>query len=260
MLIAVLQLFLLNVLLIWQGGLRVLLNGLLIHNPLIPLSMPQVILLSRQHSTLRLRRKVKVKPSRGQRLAQPEEGQGELMTILRWRRDGVLILSLTAKHKLLDNFALHRPGISSKTLGLRENNKLGNLLKRSDPNTEQGSRYIASVLLPQNQPPKRPNGGLQILWRTIIQGKPQKHKPTFMVEEKGTVVPCIIVTDRGESSVQILLGTKKNQVIPLQHTTELHQHLSKMWALNGADTNPLMLNKVFSDHIPNRREQDLVLR
>jgi hypothetical protein len=147
-LVAELQFFLLNVLLLWQKGLWVLLKGLLIHNPLVPLSMAQIILLSRQHSTRRLRRKVKVKPCRRQWLTQPEEGQGKLMSILGGRRDGVLILSLSAKHELLNNFTLHSPGVPSKTLSLRKNNKLGDFLQRSDSNTEQGSRDITSVLLP----------------------------------------------------------------------------------------------------------------
>ena len=81
-----------------------------------------------------------------------------------------------------------------------------------------------------------------------------------MVEKKSPVVPSIIVTDRGESSIQILLGAKQNQVISFQNTTELHNHLSQMRALNGSNTDPTMLNKILPDHISDRREQNLVLR
>ena len=81
-----------------------------------------------------------------------------------------------------------------------------------------------------------------------------------MVEKKSPVVPSIIVTDRGESSIQILLGAQQNQIIPLQNTTKLHYHLPQVRALNGTNTDPTMLNKILPDHISDRREQNLVLR
>jgi hypothetical protein len=81
-----------------------------------------------------------------------------------------------------------------------------------------------------------------------------------MVEKKSTVTPSIIMTDRSESGIQILLGAKQNQIISFQNTTKLHYHLPQVRALNGPNTDPTMLNKILPDHISDRREQDLVLR
>jgi hypothetical protein len=118
-----------------------------INNPLIPFPLN---IICRLNLNILPWREVKVPSRSGQRLAQTKEREGKLLTIFRDHRNWVFILRLTTQQILLNDLALHSPGISEETICFRKDNELGDFLKRCDPNPKHSPSHIVPVLLPQD--------------------------------------------------------------------------------------------------------------
>ena len=73
------------------------------------------------------------------------------------------------------------------------------------------------------------------------------------------MIPSIIVPLNGEGSIKILLRTEKNKVVSFKNAAELDQNLSQVRPLDITHPKPTVLHKVFSNHIPHRRESNLMV-
>jgi hypothetical protein len=74
------------------------------------------------------------------------------------------------------------------------------------------------------------------------------------------VVPGIIVPQSSEGGIKVVLRAKQDKIVSLNHTTKLNQDLPQVRPLNILHLKPTVLHQIFSDHVPHRRESDLMIR
>jgi hypothetical protein len=69
-------------------------------------------------------------------------------------------------------------------------------LSDSDLNDNSASN---TILLPENRPPKRLNSILDIIYVTVIHRIPNKHEPTFSIEQNSSNIMPPIMVDKVQS-------------------------------------------------------------
>jgi hypothetical protein len=74
------------------------------------------------------------------------------------------------------------------------------------------------------------------------------------------MVPSTIMSLNSEGGIKVLLRTEKDKVVSFKNAAELNQNLSQVRPLDITHPKLTVLHKVFSNHIPHRRESYLMVR
>ena len=74
------------------------------------------------------------------------------------------------------------------------------------------------------------------------------------------MIPSIVMPLSSEGSIEVLLRTEQDKIVSFKHAAKLNQNLTQVRPLDIAHPKPSVLHKVFSNHIPHRRERNLMIR